>query len=267
MVDWHYASWGDKKSSDFDSFKEYDKTFYYLFYDKINYPELDITRRALLTRDLKDYPRKFKGDTNTSFCWEYSDWQVLIKDNQDKFGEFLKELISSLDIDAQLQKMILENSTDKLWDEFVKIPELLAYCSKKNIQYSQKHGWLLVQGQKTSGDYAYLKFYRTYLEMKAAPFWDFSKWSIGFYGKYGSCIYLDHIQKNIAIDLIYDDNINYKVQVFQRNIAFDTIINDLSNLALNLNWNGERYESNQTSIKNSIELIKEIQQFDILLVE
>ena len=40
-----------------------------------------------------------------------------------------------------------------------------------------------------------------------------------------------------------------------------------SNLALNLNWNGERYESNQTSIKNSIELIKEIQQFDILLVE
>jgi hypothetical protein len=265
LINWSTAN--DK--FDFDLFKEFDQVFCYLFHDTLEYPELDITRRALLTRDLDNYPRKFKGNTNTSFCWEYTDWQVLIKDNEAKFGDFFKELITSSNIDTQLQKMILENSTEKEFDEFVKIPELLAYCTQKNIQWHSVKEWLLVQGQKTSGDYAFLKFYRSYLDMKATPFWDPLIWNINFYGKYGSCIYLDHIQKNIAIDLIYYDDLNYKIQIFRRNIISDTIKNDLSDLAenLNLDWNGERYESNQTSIKNSIELIKQIQQFDLLLVE
>lgn len=254
---------------DFDLFKQFDQVFCYLFHDTLEYPELDITRRALLTRDLDNYPRKFKGNTNTSFGWDYTDWQIIIKDNEDKFGEFLKELILSLNIDAQLQKMIVENDSNKDWDEFVKIPELLAYCNQKNIQWNSTKGWLLVQGQKTSGNFAYLNFYRTYLDMKANPFWDPKVWNINFYGQYGSCIYLDYIHKNIAIDLIYCDDLNYKVQVFRRNIDSETIKNDLSNLAtnLNLNWKNQRYESNQINVENSVELIKQIQQFNILSVE
>lgn len=254
---------------DFDLFKEFDQVFGYLFHDTLEYPELDITRRALLTRDLDNYPRKFKGNTNTSFCWEYSDWQVVIKDNQDKFGEFLKELIDASNIDSQLQKMIIENDPNKEWDEFVKIPEILEYCLKKNIQWHSPKGWFLLRGQTTSGSYANLMSYRMYLDMKSAPFWDPSIWTLSYYEKEGSCTVFYNTGSNIAIDVIYCGNIKYRLEVFRRRVESANTKNDLSPLAsnLNLDWNGERYESNQIDSANSIELITQIQQFDLLLVE
>jgi uncharacterized protein with ParB-like and HNH nuclease domain len=258
MINW--ATNGD--NFDFDVFKEFDKVFRKLFHGYLDYAELDVTRRALLTWDLKDYPRIFKGYTNTSFCWEYSDWQILINDNEIKIGEFLKELISASDMDSKLLSMINNNPPEKKFDEFVKIPELLQYCNKKNIQYSHKNGWLLVKEQKTSGDYAVLTFYRRYLEMESAPFWDTNVWKMNFYGERGSCIYFDNNQEKIAIDLIFLNDNNYKVEVFRRNFKSDSIKNELLFLEEYLNWNGERYESNLINLENSIELIKKIQHFD-----
>ncbi|TDW52743.1 uncharacterized protein with ParB-like and HNH nuclease domain [Flavobacterium sp. 270] len=243
----------------FTLFNEFNKVFCKLFYDTLKYPELDITRRALLTRNLKEYPRKFKGYTNTSFCWEYSDWQTLINENELEIGKFLHELIHASDIDLELQSMINNNLPEKEFDEFVKIPELLEYCTQKNIQYSHKDGWLLVSGQKTSGDYAILKFYRTYLDMKSVPFWDIEAWKVNFYGTYGRCIYFDNKEADIAIDLIFVDESNYKVEVFRRKSNSDSIKNDLLFLEQDLNWNGVRYESNLINIQDSIELIKRIQ--------
>lgn len=249
---------------DFYLFKEFYKVFCYLFHDELNYDELDVTRRALLTRDLKDYPRIFKGYTNNSFCWEYSDWQVLIKDNEDKFGEFLRELVNASNIDLELKKMIDRNSPNKEWDEFVKIPQLLEYCTQKNIQYDSVKGWLLVHGQKTSGSYANLKSYRMYLDMSSVPFWDTSVWCIRYYDKEGSCVVFDNNQNSIAIDVIYCRDVYYRVEVFQREKDSSSIKSHLSLLAasLNLNWNAERYESHQITRESSIELIKKIQQFD-----
>ncbi|MFV8351773.1 DUF262 domain-containing protein [Flavobacterium sp. XS2P14] len=254
---------------DFDLFKEFDQVFCHLFRDTLKYPELDVTRRALLTRELIDFPRVFKGKANTSFCWEYSDWQVVIKDNEDKFGEFLKELIDASNIDSQLQKMIIENDPNKQWDEFVKKPELLEYCWKKNIQWHSPKGWFLLRGQTTSGSYANLMSYRMYLDMKSAPFWDPSIWTLSYYEKEGSCTVFDNTGSNIAIDVIYCGNLKYKLDVFRRKLSSENTKNDLSSLAanLNLNWKEERYVSDQIGTANSIELITQIQQFDLSLVE
>ena len=253
---------------DFNLFKQYDQVFCYLFHDTLKYPELDVTRRALLTRELIDFPRVFKGKANTSFCWEYSDWQTLIKANEAKFGEFLKELIDSSNIDSQLQKMIVVNDPNKEWDEFVKIPELLEYCLKKNIQWHSPKGWFLLRGQTMSGSYANLMSYRMYLAVKSTPFWDPTIWSLNYYDKEGSCTVFDNTGSNIAIDVIYCGNLKYRLQVFRRDIDSENTKNDLSSLATNLNldWNGERYESNQIDTANSIELITQIQQFDLSLV-
>lgn len=246
---------------DFSIFKEFDKVFSTLFHDSLVYSELDITRRALLTRGLDGYPRIFKGYTNTSFCWEFSDWQTLINDNALEIGKFLHELIYASDIYLKLQSMIKNNPPEKEFDEFVKIPELLEYCSQKNIQYSHKNGWLLVRGQKTSGEYAILKFYRIYLNLKSAPFWDTEAWKVNFYGIHGRCIYFDSEQSDIAIDLIFVDDTNYKVEVFRRKLDSNTIKSDLLFLEQDLNWNGEskRYESKLSNLDNCIELIKKIQ--------
>jgi len=244
----------------FNKFKEFNNVFCYLFHETLEYPELDVTRRALLTQDLKNYPRIFRGYTNTSFCWEYSDWQILINDNEVKFGEFLKELIFAPDIDTQLQIMIHEYSPEKDWSEFVKISELLTYCKQKNIQWDSQKGWLLVQGQKTSGAYANLKSYRLYLDLKSAPFWDSTVWSINFYSYEGTCTYFDNELKNIAVDINYCGADNYKILVFQRNLHSEAIKNNLQNLANsdNLKWNGKRYESTFQNKENIIKLLKNI---------
>ncbi len=252
---------------DFYKFKEFDKMFRFLYHDTLEYPELDITRRALLTRGLKGYPRIFRGYTNTSFCWEYSDWQILIKDNEVEFGEFLKDLISASNINDQLQKMIHDNSPEKDWDEFVKIPELLAYCKQKNIQWDSQKGWLLVHGQKTSGAYANLKSYRLYLDLKSAPIWDSTAWNIDFYSYEGTCTFFDNKLKNIAIDINYCGTNLYKIQVFRRNLKSEVGMNDLTNLAnsLNFTWNGKRYESDLHNLKNIIELLKSIFTSEFIL--
>jgi hypothetical protein len=252
---------------DFQQFNEFYNLFGYLFHDTLKYPELDITRRALLTRELNGFPRIFKGNTNTSFCWEYSDWQTLIKDNEAKFGDFLEKLIDVSNIDIQLQKMIQDNDPNKDWDEFVKIPELLEYCWRKNIQNHSPKGWFLLRGKAMSGQYANVTSYRLYLDMKSKPFWVPTIWSIGYYEKDGSCIFFDNKEGDIAVDLIYCGNDNYKLEVFKRNISSEDTKNDLSPLATNLNlvWNGARYVSDQTDLGSSKELIKKVQQFDFPL--
>ncbi|MNT43950.1 hypothetical protein D3C72_1804470 [compost metagenome] len=118
-----------------------------------------------------------------------------------------------------------------------------------------------MRGQKTSGEYAILSFYRIYLDLKSAPFWDTEAWKINFYGVHGKCIYFDSEQSDIAIDLTFVDNTNYKVEVFRRKLDSNTIKNDLLSLEQYLNWNSEskRYESNLINLDNCIELIKKIQ--------
>jgi uncharacterized protein with ParB-like and HNH nuclease domain len=247
---------------DFNKFVSFDDVFCHLFHDNLEYTELDITRRALLTRNLKEYPRTFRGYTNVSFCKENTDWQVLIKDNSEKFGEFLNELISASNIEEVLQTMIHEYLPEKEWFDFVKIPELLKYCTQKNIQKTDK-GWLLVRGIKTSGEYANLKTYKLYLEFKSTPFWDTALWIINFYSNEGSCAYFDNIQKNIAINVINCFEDDYKIQVFRRNLPEEDIKNDLMNLvnSIDLEWNGERYESKPQNKENIINLIKNVMMY------
>jgi len=248
-----------------DSFVEYDKVFCSLFHDTLEYDELDITRRALLTRGLKDYPRKFRGYANTSFCWEYSDWQLLIKDNEVKFGDFLKELISVSNIVSQQLEMIHKNPPNSDWDEFVKIPELLKFCTQKNIQYSDKYGWLLLHGQKASGAYANLMAYRLYLDMKSMPFWDPILWKFGFYDHEGSCVNFTSLHNNTVIDVIHFGEDEYILQVFGNQSVSINFLCDLSSLAenMNLTWNGQRYESAPINRKDITNIIQQIQTLTI----
>lgn len=244
---------------DFDKFVSFNDVFCHLFHNNLEYSELDITRRALLTRGLTDYPRKFRGDTNTSFCKADSNWQLLIRDNIEKFGEFLNELISASNIEEVLQTMIHEYSSEE-WSDFVKSPELLKFCTQKNIQYTDKFGWLLVRGTKTSGEYANLKTYKLFLEMKSNPFWDTTLWEIEFWPKDGSCVNFDNKQKNIDFDVIHCGEDDYRIEVFRRNLPKEDIKNDLIKLATStgLDWSGVRYESKPQNKENIINLIKRV---------
>lgn len=252
--------WSENENGVFslDQFNHYYDVFCQLFHDDLEYEELDITRRALLTRNLKDYPRTFYGYTNVSFCWEYSDWQALINDNIDNFGKFLYELQNKNDIYAVQEEMIDANPTDKDYDEFVKIPELLKFCKQKNMQWAgDKDGWLLIQGQRASGRHANLKSYRVYLDLKKETF--DSNWEgPDFWDMGETCAYFDWKEKNIAIDIFYNGNDKYVVQLFRRNdLEIESYFAKLAS-SLELKFNGERYESAPKIKDDIIPFVKQV---------
>lgn len=247
---------------DLPTFEHYINVFNKLFYDKMNYPELDVTRRALLTRNLTNYPRKFSGNTNYSFCWEYSDWQTLIKDNKQKIGIFLKELEVDK-VDSQLLAMIESNDLEKDYDEFVKIPELLKFCEQKNIQWEDKKGWFLIKKKMRSGEHANLKAYRLYLNLKKDEncVWNSEQWKLLFYTKEGSCVVFENNSKNVVIDIRYMGSEKYQVQLFRRNIDAKNYKQQLSDIGQNLDlkW-GEmnRYISGDLEEKDILVFLNKI---------
>ena len=132
-----------------DSFNKYLETFDAVFAGECD-SNIDIVRRALLTMKLNGYPRIFRGYTNYSFGWEWSDWQTLINDNINEFKTFLDDLHDdpATDITLKCQKMIdsFDDNTNK-WYNFIKHEELLKYCEQKNIQKDNGGNWLLIKKQ------------------------------------------------------------------------------------------------------------------------
>lgn len=243
-----------------EQFDKFNSIFNTLFDSNCKYTDLDLVRRALLTKDLDKYPNQFKGYTNLSFCYEPSDWKILIGDNIEKFGKFLDE-VNSDDYQSVLNQMIDINPCDKDFDEFVKIPELLAYCHQKNIQWAgDKLGWILVRNEKTSGEHANLKAYRLFLDLKTQNFWN-AEWSeIYFYNYDESCACLNNTN-NITIDIKYFGVDLYYIELFRKNnIDPDDYKNQLDFFAkkFNLLWNEQvkRFVSDTLCKQNLIILLR-----------
>lgn len=261
---------GGENNFDFDLFKKYSKVFSILFHDQMNYEELDITRRALLTRALSAYPRIFKGSTNYSFCWEYSDWKTLINDNKDKFKLFFDELLGKeeLAIYQEMNSMIENNPNNKDFDEFVKIPELLEYCKKKNIQWGNDQGWILIQWDKRSGPHANLKSYRLYLDLRDKILGNKDTWKLNFDPSHNTCCYLDYKDKGIAINILFSETIEgtdkYQLLLFKREEREDGK-EKLSPIAeiCSLSWreaSSENYYRYESPLLNKDAIIERLQK-------
>lgn len=264
----HWATENDV--FDLIKFGQYNRTFNLLFHDDLEYSELDITRRALLTRKLHNYPRTFRGNTNYSFCWEYEDWQTLIKDNEKKFGEFLKELFD-VDYEQRLQKMIDNNSDGENYDEFVKMPELLEFCNQKNIQWdNDTSSWTLIEKKYRSGSHANLYVYHLHLELLRKKTWNENKWIQKFWDKDKTCVFFTFHTKHIVIDIYHimteinldtdTKDIFFQLQLFNRNEAVEDDKKNIENIAVkfNLELKGDRFTSKRVVKDNILDLLQGI---------
>lgn len=266
--------WATDVNGDFDlgEFKKYAEKFAEVFAGECNANIDNTTRRALLTRELKDFPRIFSGYTNKCFGWRWSDWQVLIKDNKDKFKCFFDDLLNGV----TLQKMIDDyaNITDKFY-RFVKNPELLAYCEQKNIQ-KWDSSYRLVKKQNAT-TFLELETFYLYLDYKSKVSnsftialskkdgIDYNGWKM-WLGEFGSTALVFDKEWNgfqVAIDVHYyrtkeDD---WDVQLFLRQGKGDTMT-DLYSVATSngLGWNGERYELRDLSKTEVIDKINALLQ-------
>lgn len=163
-------NWATKDNGCFDpdAFGKYLTKFDEVFVGQY-YSITDLVRRALLKKKLHEYPRIFRGYTNFSFGWEWSDWQELINDNQTKFKEFFDDLLAGQTLEDMIKPSETNDET-KEWAEFVHKDYLLAYCEKKNIQKDDKQGWLLIKGERATKYISVLTMHLSkYLETEQWP--------------------------------------------------------------------------------------------------
>lgn len=258
LLKWSFVD----KEFDFKKFKNYCKVFYEVFKGNCD-GSIDVIRRALITRGLRDYPRYFRGSTNRSFGWEYNDWKVLINDNSDKFKVFFDELSNTEDIKDILEDMCKNFPVEEKWSQFVHIPELLEYCTEKNIQWwGDSHGWVLIKGKTAKGEHANVNAYKLFIEYKkeSKKFWNDSEWRIWFYSKENSCVVFDHNDKKIAIGVKYSGNDLFFFQLFRRETKEIIYQQQLKLFAdkKSLNWNNKRYESEKKTKDEITNLLESI---------
>lgn len=202
-----------------DTFKSYLEKFDYYFADyKLKKNEMDKVRRALLAFGLHDYPRIFRGNTNTSFAYEPEDWHVLFLDKEN-YGK-MKDFFDNHSDESALDKLIQEFPIEKDYSEFVHIPELLGYCAQKNIQWWYGHIYL-ISATNARSSHANIHAYKYYLTRRQTL--NFEGWSkLNFWPGDNTCAFLDQIdkgEKHIAIDAYWNGGEKHKqmgIDVFMR---------------------------------------------------
>jgi hypothetical protein len=196
---------------------------------------LDIVRRALLTRNLNEYPKIFSGYTNYSFAWVWSDWQTLIKENITVFQDFFDDIERGTDC----QSMIDSYSGNTKWAEFVQQEYLLEYCHKKNIQWDDKEGWLCIREQRAT---KYMSVKNLHLKHYLSKVLIIADWSIEVYDETDNhVIVVENKIKNFVFDIWYSESQpSWVLNFFSRDAEVECSLKSY----IDNTWifNGERYE-------------------------
>lgn len=220
-----------------DKFNEYLSMFDKVFEGDAE-SNIDPVRRALLTRNLKEYPKIFRGYTNFSFGWEWSDWATLINENKDEFKSFLDDLIKGKTYD----QMIEEFPQSQKWSEFVHKDYLMGYCEEKNIRWDDKEGWLLIQKQRITSYISVinLHLYNYLKQSLQEQGWEVWQWN-------GDRVVVENKVRDFVFDIWYFDSM-WLIQFFRRK---EDVEQSLSNY-IDQSWHikGNRYEKSTDYVGN-----------------
>lgn len=203
-------NWSTDENGHFslDCFKQYLAQFDEVFSGKCN-EEIDDVRRALLTRGLMGYPRIFRGRKNYSFAWNWSDWHVLINENEDKFKDFFDDLMQGKTIGDMIQSYPLSGD----WADFVHHECLLKFCKKKNIQKNDVDGnWLLIEETRATSvisDQDQLLY--EYLSKESWP----SDWKVKTWHKDNGTVVFENERKDFVFDIWFHHQ-KWNIQFFSR---------------------------------------------------
>lgn len=213
---------------DLEKFKTYLNVFDNVFKENGD-SRIDNVRRALLTRNLKEYPKIFKGFSNYSFAWEWSDWSVLIEENKEAFKQFFDNLLRGI----SLEKMISDFSTTEKWSEFVHKKYLMDYCEQKNIRWDTESGWLLIKRQRVT---SYISVYNHHLEKYLSKNLKCNNWNIWIWD--GNRVVVENKISDFVFD-IYNKNKTWIIQFFKREQTGDSL-----EKFIDTTWipNGNRFE-------------------------
>jgi len=243
LIEWSLSEDATISSFNFNVFRTYAKKFETLFADNLlTRDEMDVTRRALLAFGLHDYPRIFKGYTNTSFAYDAEDWHKLFLDEENI--PKLKTFFDLYDNDESLLQLINNYNARDEYSDFVHIPELLKFCHQKRIQWWWGSIYLISETNANSA-HANIHTYKYYLSRKESLIFD--NWSRPeFYKWEKSCMCFNCNVHNIAIDILWNGgskNNQMAIEVFMRvdnNESIEQFLMPLLSME-GYHWTGGRY--------------------------
>lgn len=237
MVDGHF---------DFSKYHSYRTLFNSLFmkseHELRSDARLDILRRALLAREVPNYPDYYRSSTNCSFAFEAVDWRILINSSSEAIHSFFDELLMGDDPWKVMEEMIESYPVEKNYSEFVHDKNLLNYCSFKNIQWWWNTIYLIGR-ERASGTHANIHTYKYFLHNKEIGIPE--AWTMNFYGSGITCVYYDYKKNNlnVAIDILWNSGHSHnkiEVDCFLRvEIETETTLHFVSELGFV--WEDNRY--------------------------
>lgn len=266
--------WATKDGKfDIATFKLYADRFNLLFNGNCD-DNIDMVRRALLTMQLDGYPTTFRGNTNYSFGWEYSDWKIVINENVDKFKTFI-DAVQSNSLEGIINKY---DDTTNIWFDFIKRPEILKYCRNKNIQ-KFNNSFRLIRKIKAK-HFANLESYCLYIDfmkaikkcvdnenLKRSDDIKYKDWCLWFYEENSAVVFDRTISGfKVAIDVYYGMTTtdSFDIQLFIREvnpeITKDTLRNYVEKFGLNWDNKMMRYvksEIPKKSLLSSLNILLE----------
>ena len=191
---------------DFVTWSEFRKDGFYHYYsefaEKWNENLMDLLRRALLTRNMADYPLRL-SDTFFNFG-NKDNWQKIIKHNQGEIKKFLDDKRS-------LQQMIDDFSDESnKWYKIIKDSQLMNFSQYKNV-YVYGDIKVVMAKERTSADYRIVYRNTTYSKMILAKAKG-ATWYQVWTNK--NCMWSDNNKFNLTIDYFMSSK-GYQVVVWQ----------------------------------------------------
>lgn len=108
---------------------------------------IDILRRALLTRGLKDYPLDVPNRSHLTLGSEWKQWYKIFENNVDKIKDFLDEQLSLQDI--------IDNYSDSSspYYAIVKDAKILQMSQKKNLRLVGNNIVIVMEKERSNANY------------------------------------------------------------------------------------------------------------------
>lgn len=179
---------------------------------------IDILRRALLTRGLKAYPLNVSSRSHLTLGWEWKEWYKIFENNVDTIKDFLDEQLS-------LQDLIDNFSDDSSpYYAIIKDPEILQKSQRKNIRLGWNDIIIVMEKERSNADFLIL-LNGVYYPKSLMP----SGWN--YLWEYCGVLYTDHLKYDLTIDYIFDRNKGYRIEIWSGKYTNKKKYPNLSNIS------------------------------------
>ena len=179
---------------------------------------IDILRRALLTRGLEDYPLDVSNKSHFTLGWEWKEWYKIFKNNVEYIKSFLDDQLS-------LQDMI-DSFSDKSspYYAIVKDEKILQKSRRKNLRLGWNDIVIVMEKERSNADFLIILNNVYYPKNLMRSGWNYL-W------EYCGVLYTDHLKYDLTIDYIFEKGKGYKVEIWSGKYKNKKKYPNLSNIS------------------------------------